>query len=94
MIPHIRLAAKEYPYPNSYRIWPGPNSNSFVSYIIRNTPGISVELPPHAIGKDWIDNGKLFGKSESGTGYQFSLFGALGITLGLAEGLEINLLWG
>ena len=92
MIPQIRKAAEAYPYQNFYGLWPGPNSNSFVSYIIRHTPGIYLELPPHAIGKDWIDNGKLFGRSESGTGYQFSLFGVLGLTVGLAEGLEINLL--
>ena len=92
MIPAIKKAAKEYPYPNFYRLFPGPNSNSFVAYIIRHTPGITVEMPPHAIGKDWIDDGKLFARSETGTGYQFSLYGLFGITIGKAEGLEINLL--
>lgn len=92
MLPQIKKAAAEYPYQDFYRLFPGPNSNSFISYIIRHTPGITVELPPHAIGKDWIDDGKLFAKSETGTGYQLSLFGLLGITIGAAEGLEINIL--
>lgn len=92
MIPNIEKAITSYPYQTSYRLWPGPNSNTFVSYIIRNTPGIAVELPPNAIGKDWIDDGDFFGLSESKTGIQFSIFGLFGFTLGLAEGLEINLL--
>ncbi len=92
MIPQLAKAAKDYPYQNFYRLWPGPNSSSFIAYMVRHTPGISIELPPHAIGKDWIDNGKFFGPSESGTGYQLSLYGALGLTVGLAEGIEINIL--
>jgi hypothetical protein len=92
MIPQLQQAAKDYPYQNFYRLFPGPNSNSFIAYLIRHTPGIYLELPPHAIGKDWIDNGKLFGRSESGTGYQFSVYGLLGMTVGLAEGVEVNIL--
>ena len=91
-IPKIHAAALSYPYPDEYRAWPGPNSNTFVSHILRNTPELGVELPPHAIGKDWIEKGSLLGKSESGTGFQFSVFGAFGFTLGLAEGVEVNIL--
>ena len=91
-IAHIIPYANNYPHKNKYKAWPGPNSNSFVANIIRNTPELTVELPPHAIGKDWIENNKFFTKSESGSGYQISLFGLLGITIGKAEGLEINLL--
>jgi hypothetical protein len=92
MIPFIKKAATDYPYQDFYRLYPGPNSNTFISYIIRHTPGITVELPPHAIGKDWIDDGKFFARSETGTGYQFSVYGLFGITIGKAEGLEINIL--
>jgi hypothetical protein len=91
-IPKIHAAALSYPYPDAYRAWPGPNSNTFVSHIIRNTPEIGVELPPTAIGKDWMGKGDLVGLSESKTGVQFSLFGLLGMTLGLGEGVEVNLL--
>lgn len=92
MIPQIYLAVKNYPYPDQYRAWPGPNSNTFVSHIIRSVPGMGVELPPNAIGKDWISNAQLAGLSESKTGVQVSLLGALGFTIGLAEGVEVNLL--
>ncbi len=33
-IPKIRQAAADYPYRDSYRVWPGPNSNTFVSFIL------------------------------------------------------------
>jgi hypothetical protein len=91
-IKQIVPLVESYPYPDRYQAWPGPNSNTFVSYIVRNVPELGVELPPHAIGKDWIDDGDLVGWSESGTGVQLSVFGALGATIGLAEGIEINLL--
>ena len=91
MIPKVEAAIASYPYPESYRLWPGPNSNTFVSHVIRHTPGITVELPSHGIGKDWINDGDLFGMSESGTGVQFSIFGLFGFTLGLAEGIEVNI---
>lgn len=91
-IPRIRELAENYYYQHTYQLWPGPNSNSFIAHIIRHTPELTVELPPTAIGKDWIDNGKLFALSESGSGLQFSLFGIFGVTVGLAEGIEIDIL--
>jgi len=91
-IPQIQDAVKSYPYHDFYRAWPGPNSNTFVSHIIRESPDLRFELPPHAIGKDWIGTGDLVGLSETGTGLQFSLFGLLGLTMGLGEGIEVNVL--
>jgi hypothetical protein len=49
-------------------------------------------MPPTAIGKDYLANGSLFGPAPSNTGYQFSLFGLLGVTLAVEEGVEVNLL--
>lgn len=92
MIPKIYEAVKNYPYPDQYRAWPGPNSNTFVSHIIRSVPGMGVELPPNAIGKDWINDAQIVGWSETKTGVQVSLLGALGFTLGLGEGVEVNVL--
>jgi hypothetical protein len=91
-IPQIKAAVADYSYHDFYRAWPGPNSNTFVSHIIRSSPDLRFELPPHAIGKDWIGTGDLVGLSETGTGLQFSLFGLLGLTMGLGEGIEVNLL--
>ncbi|MBL7544842.1 MAG: DUF3750 domain-containing protein [Bdellovibrionaceae bacterium] len=92
MIARVQDVIENYPYRKSYTLWPGPNSNTFVAYIIRSTPEITVELPPHAIGKDYLINSNIFALSPSGSGVQMSLFGLLGFTIGLAEGIEINIL--
>jgi hypothetical protein len=92
IIPKIDLAVKSYPYWQFYRAFPGPNSNTFVSYVMRRTHGFYANLPSNAIGKDWICNKYLIDLSESRTGFQFSLYGLLGFTIGLLDGIEINLL--
>jgi len=91
-IPAIEKAVADYPYAKEYRAWPGPNSNTFISYIIRNVPQLKMTLPPLAIGKDWLVGNKLFAVSESKSGFQFSLYGLLGVILGWYEGLEFNVL--
>lgn len=95
IIPQIYAATESYPYQKSYRAYPGPNSNTFVSHVIRSIPDIKISLPNNAIGKDWLcdKNGvKFFAFSESKTGVQFSLYGMFGLALGLIEGLEINII--
>ncbi len=95
IIPKIYQATKTYPYQKFYRAYPGPNSNTFISYIVRQIPEIKISLPNNAIGKDWLcdENGvKFFALSESKTGIQFSFFGMFGINLGIIEGIEINLI--
>lgn len=92
MIPKIREAALAYPDQKIYRRWPGPNSNSFTAYVMRQVPGFYVELPATAIGKDWMNDGRIFGKSTTGTGVTMSLYGVLGFTIGWSEGFELNVL--
>ena len=95
LIPQIQAATKSYPYQKFYRAYPGPNSNTFLSHVIRKIPDLKIALPNNAIGKDWLcdKNGvKFFAISESKTGVQFSFFGMFGIILGLVEGLEINII--
>lgn len=91
-IPRIKELVENYPNAKTYRAWPGPNSNTFISYILRHTPELGVELPSNAIGKDWLDDGDLIGFSETKTGAQVSAYGLLGLTVGLADGVELNLL--
>jgi len=95
LIPQIYAAITKYPYPKKYQAYPGPNSNTFVSWVIRSIPTLKISLPNNAIGKDWLcdENGvKFFALSESKTGVQFSFFGMLGILVGLEEGFEINII--
>ena len=88
-IPRIRELARDY--PAEYDLWPGPNSNTFTAYIIRNTPELKVDLPPTAIGKDYFVAAPPLRRSLSGTGVQVSLNGMLGLTVGLDDGVEVNL---
>lgn len=92
MIPMIEQAVKSYPYPDRYRIWPGPNSNTFTAWVARQVPALRLDLPATAIGKDYLANGDWLAKMPSGTGWQVSLSGLLGLGLALEEGIEFNLL--
>ncbi|GAB6052750.1 hypothetical protein JCM17960_15700 [Magnetospira thiophila] len=91
-IRRVDAAARSYPYDTEYTIWPGPNSNTFTAWIGRHVPELKLDLPPTAIGKDYLPNGAFSAVSPSGSGRQFSVFGLAGLTLGREEGLEINLL--
>ena len=91
LINRLEEVMKEYPYYNTYNSWPGPNSNTFTAFVLRQIPALGIELPPTAIGKDFLPPGQLLARSPSGTGVQFSLYGVLGMTIGLKEGLEVNL---
>ena len=81
-----------YPYPTSYRTWPGPNSNTFTAYVGRAVPGLRLDLPSTAIGKDYLPGPALAGLSPSGTGVQLSLLGLAGVLVGWEEGIEVNVL--
>jgi Protein of unknown function (DUF3750) len=91
-IPKILEAVASYPYPNDYILWPGPNSNTFTAYIGKQVPELRMDLPSTAIGKDYPINGSLIERAPSGTGYQLTMFGLLGVTLAREEGIELNLL--
>jgi hypothetical protein len=91
-IPKILAAVASYPYQEQYRLWPGPNSNTFMAHIGRQVPELQLDLPATAIGKDFPINGSIFDRAPSGTGYQISMLGILGVTMAREEGLELNLL--
>ncbi len=94
LIGPIEQAIARYPWSvrGDYRVFPGPNSNTFVAWVARQVPGFAVEMPPTAIGKDWLGWGFHVASAPSGTGYTVSLAGLLGVTVARDEGLEINFL--
>ncbi len=92
MIDRLEAAIASYPYQDEYRTWPGPNSNTFIADLGRRVPELGLTMPPTAIGKDYLDNGGLLARTPSGSGFQLSLLGLLGLSIGRAEGLEVNLL--
>jgi len=92
LVEKVRGAVAAYPYPHEYRAWPGPNSNTFTAFVAREVPELGLALPSIAIGKDYLPGGAVFGAAPSGSGYQLSLFGAFGLLVARAEGIELNLL--
>jgi hypothetical protein len=91
LIPRIDAAARAYPHAAEYQAWPGPNSNTFTAWITRAVPELGVDLPPTAIGKDYL-GGTIVGAAPSGRGVQLSLGGLIALTASGVEGLELNLL--
>lgn len=93
LIPKIKAAVVRFPHSRhgDYRVWPGPNSNSFVAHVLAAIPEAGITLPPTAIGKDWRSDGRIAGLAPSLTGVQLSLNGLFGITAAWVEGIEINL---
>ncbi|WOK09516.1 DUF3750 domain-containing protein [Imperialibacter roseus] len=92
LIGQVEAAIETYPYADTYTVWPGPNSNTFIAWLGLEVPELGLDLPSTAIGKDWRPWKETFGWSASGTGVQASVYGLLGLTVGFQEGLEVNVL--
>jgi Protein of unknown function (DUF3750) len=94
LIPAIEASISAYPYQSkgSYVIWPGPNSNTFVSWVVRHTEGFDAELSPVAVGKDYLGPGLQTARAPSGTGHTLSMNGYFGATLAWHEGFEIHVI--
>jgi hypothetical protein len=91
LIPRIEAAIRAYPYASEYSVWPGPNSNTFTAWVSRAVPELKVDLPPTAIGKDFLGD-RIVASAPSGSGFQVSLGGLFALTASGVEGLEVNLL--
>jgi hypothetical protein len=92
LIDRIEMAVTAYPYKDNYRAWPGPNSNTFIAFVARRVPELGLDLPPTAIGKDYLPGGQIVDRMPSGTGWQVSVYGLLGIGYAREEGVELNIL--
>jgi hypothetical protein len=93
LIPRVEQAVADYAYTEagSYRVWPGPNSNSFVAAVLRAVPELRLALPPNAVGRDWRA-GLYAGLTDSRTGLEVNAFGFASFKIGWVEGIEVNLL--
>jgi hypothetical protein len=89
MIACVRDKAPRYPDRHTYLVWPGPNSNTFVDWLLR-VCDIPVDLAAPSIGKDY--RGLLgFSTTSGGTGVQIET-PLVGIKLGATEGVEVHVL--
>jgi hypothetical protein len=94
LIPSIEDSISRYPHQKrgTYTVWPGPNSNTFVAWVVRHTENFDAELSAVAVGKDWLGSGFGAAAAPSKTGYTVSLAGVIGATVALEEGVELHLL--
>lgn len=92
LIGEIEAAVAAYPFVETYRSWPGPNSNTFVAHVARSVPGLRLDIPANAVGKDYLPLTAPVARAPSGTGIQVSILGVLGVIVAVEEGIEIDLL--
>ncbi|MGI9401637.1 MAG: DUF3750 domain-containing protein [Rhizobiaceae bacterium] len=93
LIPEVETAIESYmaSFPNGYRLWPGPNSNSFVAHVLREVTQLDAILPSNAVGRDYLA-GSGITVDRDGRDYHLSLFGLAGVAFGLRSGFEVHLL--
>jgi hypothetical protein len=91
IIPKLEAAIRSYRYSDNgdYRMWPGPNSNTFVATVLRAVPELGAVLPPNAVGRDFRPEFYL-GPTDSHTGFEVNAWGLLGAKFGWVEGVEFN----
>jgi hypothetical protein len=94
LLPRMRAAIAAYKYRKlgDYRAWPGPNSNTFVAWVLAAVPEVGVTLPATAIGKDFPADGRWIALTRSRTGVRLSFGGYAGFTISWVEGVQVNLL--
>lgn len=91
VIDEIEDAVVRYPYSHQYLVWPGPNSNTFTAFVAREVEALNVDLPPTAVGKDFLPDA-MVAEAPSNTGFQLSFAGLAGIMVAREEGIEVNVL--
>lgn len=45
-----------YPYLRQYVMWPGPNSNTYVQWVLDRHPEVVIALPRRAFGRNYLKN--------------------------------------
>ena len=55
LITAVDRAAREYPWPETYKAFPGPNSNTFIAWIAKQVPELNLDLPFSAIGSGYAN---------------------------------------
>ena len=55
LIDAIDQPARDYPWKTTYKVFPGPNSNTFVAWIAKQVPELDLQLPFSAIGSGYVN---------------------------------------
>jgi len=54
LINAVHQAAIDYPWKTTYTVFPGPNSNTFTSWVAKQVPQLDLSLPFTAIGSGYV----------------------------------------
>ncbi len=92
LVPKIEAAILDYPHanPGGYRIWPGPNSNSFIGYVVNAVPELGIALPSNAVGRDFLGGGRWYQLDPDWKNLIVNWDGMAGFALGARNGFEIH----
>ena len=55
LIPQVRDAIARYPWADEYKVFPGPNSNTFPAWVGLQVPELELDMPFSAIGSGYAD---------------------------------------
>jgi len=55
LIAEIDQAARDYPWKEEYKVFPGPNSNTFTAWVAQQVPELNLRLPFRAIGSGYLN---------------------------------------
>lgn len=55
LIDAVDRAARAYPWKTTYKLFPGPNSNTFTAWIAKQVPELELRLPFSAIGSGYVN---------------------------------------
>jgi len=58
LIDAVDRAARAYPWKTTYKVFPGPNSNTFTGWVARQVPELGLDLPFSAIGSGYTERSK------------------------------------
>jgi len=92
LIPAVEQAIADYRYSNrgDYRMWPGPNSNSFVAHVLRSAPDLGAILPPNATGRDYAPGLFAVDLAPDWRDIHVTLGGFFGFAAGVRSGIEFH----
>ena len=92
LIPKIESAIANYPHAQrgNYILWPGPNSNSFVAYVLNEVPEIGITPPANAVGRDFLSGGRFLNIDPDWMNIQVTYKGYLGFAMGKRSGFELH----
>jgi hypothetical protein len=80
-------ASPDYPHRGRYLAWPGPNSNTYIAWVLRRA-GVAADLDPRGIGRDYLGIVGA-GTTTTRTGLQVET-PVVGLKVGALDGVELH----